>query len=64
MAGNGVVVEWRPAQMLQGRDVAPNFALLILNQPLRNGVNLRKLWRSCKEKHLIPPLCGRMGISV
>jgi len=46
MAGNGVAVEWRPAQVLQGRDVAPNFALLILNQPLRNGVNLRKLWRS------------------
>ena len=64
MASNGVVVEWRPAQMLQGRDVAPDFALLILNQPLRNGVNLRKLWRSCKKlKQWTPPLCDfRMGI--
>jgi len=40
-------VEWHPAKLLQGRDVAPDFALLILNQPLRNGINLRKLWRNC-----------------
>lgn len=44
------IIEWRPGKVLQSRDVAPEFALLILNQPLRNGVNLRKLWRNCKDK--------------
>lgn len=45
-------VEWHPAKLLQTRDVAPDFALLILNQPLRNGINLRKLWRNCTRTEM------------
>jgi hypothetical protein len=41
------VIEWKPTRLLQSREIAPEFALLILNQPLRNGINLRKLWRNC-----------------
>lgn len=39
--------EWRPAKLLQEYDSPQDFALLILNQPLKNGVNLRKLWKNC-----------------
>ncbi|UPL03832.1 hypothetical protein LCI18_014766 [Fusarium solani-melongenae] len=38
--------EWRPAKLLQEYDSPQDFALLILNQPLKNGVNLRKLWKN------------------
>lgn len=38
--------EWHPAKFLRTQDPSPDFALLILNQPLRNGHNLRRLWRN------------------
>jgi thiamine pyrophosphokinase len=38
--------EWRPAKLLQDYNIGQDFALLILNQPLKNGVNLRKLWKN------------------
>lgn len=51
-------IEWYPARILQGRtegeDVpnttgSPNsFALIILNQPLRDVSTLKKLWENCK----------------
>ncbi|KAF4125509.1 thiamine pyrophosphokinase [Geosmithia morbida] len=40
------VIEWHPARLLQIRDNVPEFALLILNQPLRNGTSLRSLWKN------------------
>ncbi|CAH0057589.1 unnamed protein product [Clonostachys solani] len=39
-------IEWYPAKLLQSRETAPAFALVVLNQPLRNGANLRRLWRN------------------
>lgn len=40
--------DWHPARLLQSQEGPPDdFALLILNQPLKNSVNLRKLWRNC-----------------
>ncbi|KAL4725640.1 thiamine pyrophosphokinase [Fusarium chlamydosporum] len=44
MASN--TFEWRPAKLLQDYNIGQEFALLILNQPLKNGVNLRKLWKN------------------
>ncbi|KAF5020233.1 hypothetical protein F66182_7750 [Fusarium sp. NRRL 66182] len=38
--------EWRPAKLLQDYNISQDFALLILNQPLKNGINLRKLWKN------------------
>ncbi|KAF5000156.1 hypothetical protein FGRMN_1970 [Fusarium graminum] len=38
--------DWRPAKLLQDYNIGQEFALLILNQPLKNGVNLRKLWKN------------------
>lgn len=40
--------EWRPARLLQDQDREDkqDFALLILNQPIRNGANLRRLWKN------------------
>ncbi|KAH7163380.1 thiamine pyrophosphokinase [Dactylonectria estremocensis] len=38
--------EWRPAKLLQDYNVPQDFALLVLNQPLRLGSNLRKLWKN------------------
>lgn len=46
MAAPESVIEWKPAKLLQSREIAPEFALLVLNQPLRNSNNLRKLWRN------------------
>jgi thiamine pyrophosphokinase len=43
-------IEWYPAKLLQSRETAPAFALVVLNQPLRNGANLRRLWRNCTRK--------------
>ncbi|KAL2214686.1 thiamine pyrophosphokinase [Sarocladium strictum] len=43
---NPQVFEWHPAKFLRTQDPSPEFSLLILNQPLRNGNNLRKLWRN------------------
>ncbi|KAK5996917.1 thiamine pyrophosphokinase 1 [Cladobotryum mycophilum] len=37
--------EWHPAKFLLDHS-SQEFALLVLNQPLRNGNNLRKLWRN------------------
>lgn len=39
--------EWHPARLLQNSDAPPDFGLLVLNQPLRNSTNLRRLWRNC-----------------
>lgn len=39
--------EWRPAKLLQDYNAPQDFALLVLNQPLRLGSSLRKLWKNC-----------------
>lgn len=52
------VFEWQPNRFLQDHRSSQNFALLVLNQPLKNGSNLRKLWRNCmppKLKFHAPP---------
>lgn len=55
-------IEWYPARILEARaegegdraDTTTNpgspqsFALLILNQPLRDVPTLKKLWKNCK----------------
>lgn len=38
--------EWRPAKLLQDFNATQDFALLILNQPIRHNNNLRKLWKN------------------
>ncbi|KAF7558352.1 hypothetical protein G7046_g5790 [Stylonectria norvegica] len=38
--------EWRPVKLLQDYGTPQDFALLVLNQPLKNGANLRKLWKN------------------
>lgn len=46
MAEHGTV-EWHPAGLLQeGGPVSP-FALLLLNQPLRDVPTLARLWAKC-----------------
>ncbi|KAJ9137537.1 Thiamine pyrophosphokinase [Pleurostoma richardsiae] len=45
------VFEWHPARLLQGRPAAPHgggdqFALVILNQPLRDLATLERLWQN------------------
>jgi hypothetical protein len=39
--------DWHPARLLRDQDDVDDFALLVLNQPLRNGAHLRKLWKNC-----------------
>ncbi|KEY71802.1 hypothetical protein S7711_06554 [Stachybotrys chartarum IBT 7711] len=40
-------VEWHPARLLQDHnDDSQDFALLILNQPIRNVAGLRRLWKN------------------
>ena len=39
--------DWHPARLLRDQDDVDDFALLVLNQPLRNGAHLRKLWKKC-----------------
>ncbi|KPM38036.1 hypothetical protein AK830_g8518 [Neonectria ditissima] len=46
MAAQEQPFEWRPAKLLQDYNVPQEFALLVLNQPLRSGANLRKLWKN------------------
>lgn len=46
MSSTGDYAEWHPARLFQDREGSPEFALLVLNQPLRNGANLRRLWRN------------------
>lgn len=51
-------IEWYPARILQARAEVgdrpdttgrPNsFALIILNQPLRDVSTLKKLWKNCR----------------
>lgn len=50
--------EWHPARLLQEQDNAANFALLVLNQPLKNSVILRRLWKNCthSSSSLLHPL--------
>jgi len=36
--------EWNPARLLSDRESPETFALLILNQPLKDSTRLRKLW--------------------
>ncbi|KAI5456985.1 thiamine pyrophosphokinase [Mariannaea sp. PMI_226] len=38
--------EWRPAKLLQDYNAQQDFALLILNQPIQQGNNLRRLWKN------------------
>lgn len=40
------VFEWQPNRFLLDQRSPQPFALLVLNQPLKNGSNLRKLWRN------------------
>ncbi|ATY60713.1 thiamine pyrophosphokinase, putative [Cordyceps militaris CM01] len=44
------VFEWHPARYLQASDLADDFALLVLNQPLKNGTSLRKLWNNASVR--------------
>lgn len=44
----GPEFEWHPAKLLQDHDSFQDFALLVLNQPLKNGSILRRLWKNCK----------------
>jgi hypothetical protein len=59
-------IEWYPARILQRRaegddrldinktpDGASSFALIILNQPLRDVSTLKKLWKNCKQQNLL-----------
>lgn len=51
-------IEWYPARILQARaegqdgpstsGTPDSFALIILNQPLRDVPTLKKLWKNCK----------------
>jgi hypothetical protein len=45
--------EWRPAKLLQDYNAPQDFALLILNQPIRHNNNLRKLWKNCMKLHTV-----------
>lgn len=56
---NSPVFEWHPARYLQSSELADDFALLVLNQPLKNGVNLRKLWNHCESLNPGPGPCTR-----
>ncbi|OAA69126.1 Thiamin pyrophosphokinase, eukaryotic [Cordyceps fumosorosea ARSEF 2679] len=38
--------EWHPARYMQASELGDDFALLVLNQPLKNGTTLRKLWNN------------------
>ncbi|OAA45612.1 Thiamin pyrophosphokinase, eukaryotic [Metarhizium rileyi] len=38
--------EWHPAKLLGDNDGLQDFALLVLNQPLKNGTVLRRLWKN------------------
>merc|ERR1711935_850630 len=38
--------EWHPAKLLEDNDGLQDFALLVLNQPLKNGAILRRLWKN------------------
>lgn len=40
--------EWHPAKLLEDHDNSQEFALLVLNQPLKNGATLRRLWKNAK----------------
>lgn len=46
MATETTMFEWRPAKLLQDYGTSQDFALLILNQPLKNNATLRKLWKN------------------
>lgn len=46
MAGEELQFEWHPAKLLQDDDNLQDFALLVLNQPLKNGAILRRLWKN------------------
>lgn len=39
--------EWHPAKLLEDNAGLQDFALLVLNQPLKNGAILRRLWKNC-----------------
>ncbi|KAH7324835.1 thiamine pyrophosphokinase [Stachybotrys elegans] len=46
-------VNWHPGRLLQPPSAnvnPPEFALLILNQPIKNGANLRKLWKNSTQR--------------
>ncbi|KAG6003921.1 hypothetical protein E4U21_001599 [Claviceps maximensis] len=45
-----VEFEWHPAKLLQDDDNLQDFALLILNQPLKNGAILRRLWKNARMR--------------
>lgn len=38
--------QWNPARLLQEEDNQDRYALLVLNQPLKNSANLRRLWKN------------------
>jgi hypothetical protein len=48
-------IEWQPAKLLQDQESPSEFALLVLNQPLKNSTNLRRLWRNGKCAGLYEP---------
>lgn len=49
--------EWHPAKLLEDHDNSQEFALLVLNQPLKNGATLRRLWKNGKRRQI----CLRRG---
>jgi thiamine pyrophosphokinase len=52
-------VEWHPARLLQDHnDDSQDFALLILNQPIRNVAGLRRLWKNCTCSLLTTGITG------
>lgn len=46
--------QWNPARLLQEEDSQDRYALLVLNQPLKNSSNLRRLWKN----GMSPGLCS------
>ncbi|KAG6060375.1 hypothetical protein E4U17_004554 [Claviceps sp. LM77 group G4] len=50
MAGEQLQFEWHPAKLLQDDDNLQDFALLVLNQPLKNGAILRRLWKNARVR--------------
>ncbi|EFY86590.1 thiamine pyrophosphokinase, putative [Metarhizium acridum CQMa 102] len=43
--------EWHPAKLLEDNAGLQDFALLVLNQPLKNGAILRRLWKNSQVIH-------------
>ncbi|TQV94021.1 hypothetical protein V2A60_002911 [Cordyceps javanica] len=47
---SSLVFEWHPARLMQADEPVDDFALLVLNQPLKNGITLRRLWKNASVR--------------